>query len=59
MIRHTYIKNRYAENPQSLEVIARQSNTSPKMIHKNYLDEDDIMMVEEYRKMYSNKSSKN
>ena len=58
-IRHTYIKNRYAENPQSLEVIARQSNTSPKMIHKNYLDEDDIMMVEEYRKMYSNKSSKN
>jgi hypothetical protein len=58
-IRHTYIKNRYAENPQSLEVIARQSNTSPKMIHRNYLDEDDIMMVEEYRKMYSNKSSKN
>ncbi len=58
-IRHTYIKNRYAENPQSLEVIARQSNTSPKMIHKNYLDEDDIMMVEEYRKMYPNKSSKN
>ena len=58
-IRHTYIKNRYAENPQSLEVIARQSNTSPKMIHRNYLDEDDIMMVEEYRKMYPNKSSKN
>ena len=58
-IRHTYIKNRYAENPQSLEVIARQSNTSPKMIHRNYLDEDDIMMVEEYRRMYPNKSSKN
>jgi len=58
-IRHTYIKNRYAENPQSLEVIARQSNTSPKMIHRNYLDEDDIMMIEEYRKMYPNKSSKN
>jgi len=22
------------------------------MIHSNYLDEDDIMMIEEYRKMY-------
>jgi len=54
-IRHTFIKNRYAENPQSLEVIARQSNTSAKMIHRNYLDEDDIMMVEEYRKLYPNK----
>ena len=51
-IRHTFIKNRYAENPQSLEVIARQSNTSAKMLHSNYLDEDDIMMIEEYRKMY-------
>ena len=54
-IRHTFIKNRYAENPQSLEVIARQSNTSTKMIHRNYLDEDDIMMVEEYKKLYPKK----
>ena len=54
-IRHTFIKNRYAENPQSLEVIARQSNTSTKMIHRNYLDEDDVMMIEEYRKMYPKK----
>lgn len=54
-IRHTFIKNRYAENPQALEVIARQSNTSTKMIHSNYLDEDDIMMIEEYRKMYPKK----
>ena len=54
-IRHTFIKNRYAENPQSLEVIARQSNTSTKMLHSNYLDEDDVMMIEEYRKMYPKK----
>ena len=27
--------------------------------HKKILDEDDIMMVEEYRKMYPSKSSKN
>jgi len=57
-IRHTFIKNRYAENPQSLEVIARQSNTSTKMIHRNYLDEDDVMMIEEYRKMYPKKNTK-
>jgi hypothetical protein len=42
-------------NPQSLEVIARQSNTSTKMTHKNYLDEDDIMMIEEYRTLYPSK----
>jgi hypothetical protein len=36
-------------------VIARQSNTSTKMIHRNYLDEDDVMMIEEYQKMYSKK----
>ena len=34
---------------------ARQSNTSTKMIHRNYLDEDDVMMIEEYQKMYSKK----
>jgi hypothetical protein len=54
-IRHTFIKNRYAENPQCLEVIARQSNTSTKMIHRNYLDEDDIMMIEEHKKLYPSK----
>jgi len=25
------------------------------MIHRNYLDEDDVMMIEEYRKMYPKK----
>ena len=30
-------------------------NTSTKMIHRNYLDEDDVMMIEEYQKMYSKK----
>ena len=54
-IRHTFVKNRYTKNPQSLKMIARQSNTSPKMIHINYLDEDDVMMFKEYRKMYSKK----
>ena len=54
-IRHTYIKNRYEDNSANLEIIARQSNTSSKMIHKNYLDEDDVMMKQEYRKLYRNK----
>ena len=35
----------------SLEVIDRQLNTLPKMIDGNYLDEDDVMMVEENRKL--------
>ena len=56
-IRHTFIKNRYAENPANLEVIARQSNTSSKMIHKNYLDEDDVMLIEEHRKFYPKKKT--
>ena len=38
-IRHTYIKNRYEDNPANLEIIARQSNTSSKMLHSNYLDD--------------------
>jgi hypothetical protein len=27
------------------------------MIHKNYLDEDDIMMIEEYRTLYPSKKN--
>ena len=57
-IRHTFIKNQYQKNPANVEVIARQSNTSPKMIHRNYLDEDDVMLIEEHRKLYPKKSIK-
>ena len=56
-IRHTFIKNQYAKNPANVEIIARQSNTSPKMIHRNYLDEDDIMLIDEHRKLYPKKKS--
>ena len=58
-IRHTYIKNRYEDNPANLEIIARQSNTSTKMVHQNYLDEDDIMMKQEYRKLHPKKKISN
>jgi hypothetical protein len=56
-IRHTFIKNQYAKNPANVEIIARQSNTSPKMMRKNYLDEDDIMLIEEHRKLYPKKKT--
>jgi len=54
-IRHTFAKNNYlADAP--LKVIAKQMNTSEKMLHSNYLDDDDIMLSEEFNQMYSNKS---
>ena len=50
-IRHTFAKNRYNQNA-SLEVVARQMNTSTKMLHKNYLDSDDKMLLEEHKRLF-------
>ena len=36
-----------------LSVIAKQMNTSEKMLHSAYLDDDDILLSEEYNKMYA------
>lgn len=56
-IRHTFAKNNYlADAP--LKVIAKQMNTSEKMLHSNYLDDDDIMLSEEFNQMYKSKNSK-
>jgi len=55
-IRHTFAKNNYIANAP-LSVIAKQMNTSEKMLHSNYLDDDDIMFSEEYNKMYKKKTS--
>ena len=55
-IRHTFAKNNYVANAP-LSVIAKQMNTSEKMLHSNYLDDDDIMLSEEYNKMYPKKNT--
>ena len=55
-IRHTFAKNNYIANAP-LSVIAKQMNTSEKMLHSNYLDDDDIMLSEEYNKMYPKKNA--
>ena len=48
-IRHTFAKNNYISNAP-LSIIARQMNTSEKMLHSAYLDDDDILLSEEYNK---------
>ena len=53
-IRHTFISNRY-NSGTPLEVIAKSSNTSTKMIQKHYLDNEDTMMIEEHKRMYPTK----
>ncbi len=55
-IRHTFAKNNYVANAP-LSVIAKQMNTSEKMLHSAYLDDDDILLSEEYNKMYSKKNA--
>jgi len=55
-IRHTFAKNNYVANAP-LSVIAKQMNTSEKMLHSAYLDDDDILLSEEYNKMYSKKNT--
>ena len=56
-IRHTFAKNRYNENA-SLEVVARQMNTSTKMLHRNYLDNDDKMLLEEHKRLFPDWNNK-
>ena len=53
-IRHTFAKNNYVSNAP-LKVVAKQMNTSEKMLHSAYLDDDDILLSEEYNMMYPNK----
>ena len=53
-IRHTFISNRY-NSGTPLELIAKSSNTSTKMIQKHYLDNEDTMMIEEHKRMYPTK----
>jgi len=53
-IRHTFISNRY-NSGTPLEVIAKSSNTSTKMIQKHYLDNEDTMMIKEHKRMYPSK----
>ena len=53
-IRHTFISNRY-NSGTPLELIAKGSNTSMKMIQKHYLDNEDTMMIEEHKRMYPTK----
>jgi hypothetical protein len=53
-IRHNFAKNNYVANAP-LKVIAKQMNTSEKMLHSAYLDDDDIMLSEEFNMMYPNK----
>ena len=51
-IRHTFITARY-NSGTPLEIIARSSNTSSKMIQRNYLDSEDTMMIEEHKRLFS------
>jgi hypothetical protein len=53
-IRHTFAKNNYIQNAP-LKVIAKQMNTSEKMLHSAYLDDDDILLSEEFNMMYNKK----
>ena len=53
-IRHTFISNRY-NSGTPLEVIAKSSNTSAKMIQKHYLDNEDRMMIEEHKRLFPTK----
>ena len=56
-IRHTFAKNNYIANAP-LSVIAKQMNTSERMLHSAYLDDDDILLSEEFNKMYNKKTVK-
>ena len=40
---------------EMLQIILEQMNTSEKMLHSAYLDDDDIMLSEEYNMMYPKK----
>jgi len=50
-IRHTFISNRY-NSGTSLELLAKTSNTSEKMLKKHYLDNEETMTIEEHKRMF-------
>ena len=50
-VRHTFISGRYNANAP-LEVVARSSNTSVKIVKKNYLDNEDTMMINEHKRLF-------
>jgi len=54
-IRHTFISNRYNDNAP-LEVVARSANTSVKIVKKNYLDNEDTMMIKEHKRLFPSTS---
>ena len=53
-IRNTFISNRY-NSGISLELIAKTSNTSEKMLRKHYLDNEETMAIEEHKRMFQTK----
>ena len=53
-VRHTFISGRYNANAP-LEVVARSSNTSVKIVKKNYLDNEDTMMINEHKRLFPKK----
>ncbi len=53
-IRHTFISNRY-NSGTSLELLAKTSNTSEKMLKKHYLDNEETMAIEEHKRMFQTK----
>ena len=53
-IRHTFISNRY-NSGTSLELLAKTSNTSEKMLKKHYLDNEDTMAIQEHKRMFQTK----
>ena len=53
-IRHTFITNRYTANAP-LEVVARSSNTSEKMVKNFYLNPQDETMIEEHKRLFPKK----
>ena len=54
-IRHTFAKNNYISNAP-MKVIAKQMNTSERMLQSAYLDDDDILLSEEFNMMYPNQN---
>lgn len=56
-IRHTFITNRYTANAP-LEVVARSSNTSEKMIKNFYLNPQDETMIEEHKRLFPTNPTK-
>ena len=53
-IRNTFISNRY-NSGISLELIAKTSNTSEKMLKKHYLDNEDTMAIQEHKRRFQTK----